>query len=66
MLNWEWGGGGGRATHGNLIVRSILWVGILIVHDVPRMGNLSAKTFVCQRVENCDTFDHSRCRPGGG
>ena len=33
------GGGGGRATHGNLTVRSAPRVGILIIHDVPGVGN---------------------------
>ena len=33
------GGGGGRATHGNLTVTYIPRVGILIGHHVPRVGN---------------------------
>ena len=33
------GGGGGRATHGNLTVTYIPRVGILIRHHVPRVGN---------------------------
>ena len=34
----EGGGGGGRSNHRNLIVTSVPRVGILIVHDVLRVG----------------------------
>ena len=43
MLSPREGGGGGevRATHRVLTVRSVLRVGILIVQDIPRVGNLT-------------------------
>lgn len=32
------GKGGGGGTYGNLIVRPVSWVGILIIHNVPMVG----------------------------
>ena len=49
------GGGGGRANHKSLIVRSVHRVGILIVCDVPRL-----KIMMVQR-----TFYHLHLPLGG-
>ena len=59
----------GRATHGNLIVRPVPWVGMLNVHNVPRVGKFEAiwgaqLTFACLRVGNFNTFNLICC-PGG-
>ena len=59
-------GGGARANHGSLIVRSVHRVGILIVCDVPRLTILMVqRTFYHLHLPLGGDFDQLFC-PGGG